>query len=173
MLKLAQATSTKIEAVRHGYLAVVIKLQSEDVSMTLSIAEDRQRWWRFALVGLSGTLVDLILLGMLKMLGWATILANIVSYSVGIINNFWWNRHWTFASNNPDWLPQFLRFGAISLSALVINTLIVAVTEAPLNDLWQSHGYVLAKGVATMVGFAWNFSLNRIWTFNLEHEVVA
>ncbi len=141
--------------------------------MTISMADNRRRWWRFGIVGLSGTLIDLVLLSMLKMLGWATLIANFVSYSSGIINNFWWNRRWTFASKNPDWLPQFLRFGTISLSALAINTLIVVLAEAPLNDLWQNYGYVLAKGVATMVGFAWNFGLNRIWTFNLEHEVVA
>jgi dolichol-phosphate mannosyltransferase len=59
--------------------------------------EEIARFLRFALVGLSGTLIDWGTLTALKTFGgFPTLLANSISYSLGIINNFIWSRAWVY-----------------------------------------------------------------------------
>ena len=55
------------------------------------------RMFKFMLVGFSGTVLDYSLLFLLKALGAPTLLANTCSASAGMLNNFYWNRHWTFS----------------------------------------------------------------------------
>lgn len=116
---------------------------------------------RFLTVGASGTLLDLALFAVLKQaFGWATLPANIVSFSAGILNNFTWNRLWTFADVRAKRAyVQFLQFAVVSLGGLLLNTLLVLFLE-PLS------GVALAKALATGVVVCWNFSANRYWTFN-------
>ena len=81
---------------------------------------------RFMLVGISGTLIDTGILMGLTHLGWQTLPANVVSYSAGLINNYFWNSRWTFNSADRRYdLEQFCQFAIISLIGLGLNSLIV------------------------------------------------
>ena len=128
-----------------------------------------QRFARFATVGLLGTFIDLVLFLVLRTwFSWPTLLANICSYSAGIVNNYLLHRAWTFRDRQRTAaLLQFARFALVSLSALALNTLLVLLLAAPLGTLltlpqWSE---LLAKACATVVGFGWNFVANRAWTF--------
>ncbi|NTV62856.1 MAG: GtrA family protein [Oscillochloris sp.] len=116
---------------------------------------------RFAAVGVLGTLLDIGLFALLHTwLGVAVVVANILSYGAGIVNNYLWHRFWTYgrvASAAPV-AGQFARFLVVSLSALALNTLIVFLL-APLL------GALPAKLLATGVGLGWNFLANHYWTF--------
>lgn len=116
---------------------------------------------RFLTVGASGTTLDLVLFAALKQVfGWATLPANVVSFSAGILNNFTWNRLWTFAdARTKRAYVQFLQFTVVSLGGLILNTLLVVLLE-------PRSGVAIAKILATGVVVCWNFCANRYWTFN-------
>lgn len=130
------------------------------------------RFIRFGAVGVSGTLVDFVILGLLKnLLGWPTLAANLVSYSCGIINNYLLTRYWVYpeARSNQSFV-QLLKFGLISLIGLGLNNGLVLALEEPAGMLLANpqQGYLPAKLVATGVGLLWNFLANRLWTFGGE-----
>lgn len=135
--------------------------------------EETNRLLRFLAVGVSGTLVDFALLTVLKLAGWATLPANVLSYSLGILNNYTWNRRWTFADRqHKPWARQLLQFAAVSLIGLALNTLIVVWLEAPLASLFQgaAWSYLPAKALATAAVLLWNYAANRLWTFGSEAD---
>lgn len=126
-----------------------------------------RRFGRFLMVGLSGTLVDLVVLSLLKhFLGWPTIIANILSYSVGILNNYLLNRLWVYPeTKNQQSAVQLLQFCLISLIGLALNNLLVWLLEPLFGQFVGDYSYLPAKFVATAFVLIWNFGANRLWTF--------
>lgn len=128
------------------------------------------RFLRFAIVGASGTVIDFAILTFLKQIaGLPTLPANTLSFSAGLINNFTWNRLWTYADarrTKPAWV-QFGQFAIVSLIGVLISNTLVLLLEAPLGALIGAPalGYMPAKVAATAVVMVWNFSANRLWTF--------
>jgi len=142
------------------------------ISFTLRISsKEIQRFTRFLTVGAVGTFLDFSLLTLLKLLGFPTLLANSLSFSVGVINNFTWNRLWTFADvKGADWRRQLVQFLLVSLAGLVLNNTIVLLLENPFGILLgqPDYGYLPAKVIATGVVVFWNYFANRYWTFKNE-----
>lgn len=144
----------------------------------LSQPPDRRREMqylaRFAAVGLLGTLLDVGLFALLHGLaGLAILPANTLSYSAGIVNNFVLNRRWTYGDLPQRALGrQLLQFALVSLSALLLNNLVLVLLTPPLSAtaIGTGGGYLLAKFSATVIGLGWSFVLNRVWTFKHEPE---
>lgn len=130
--------------------------------------KEMQRISRFLAVGGVGTILDFSLLTLLKLAGLPTLFANSLSFTAGLLNNFTWNRLWTFNDGvQTDWRRQFAQFTLISLFGLALNNLIVLSLENVLgNILGQPEwGYLPAKVIATGVVVFWNYFANRMWTF--------
>ena len=142
----------------------------------LSEHAELERFVRFMVVGVTGTVLDFSILTLLKaLLGFPTLIANTISYSAGILNNFILNRQWTFSDvRNKPARVQFFQFAAVSLIGLGLNNAIVVLLEGVLGTLIgePKAGYLPAKVVATVVVMLWNFFANRWWTFqeHLEQE---
>lgn len=120
------------------------------------------RFFRFGVVGLTGVFVDMAIFYLLRTgLGLGLTRSNIVSVEVAIINNFFWNDRWTFndiSQRQQGWRPRLkrlLKFNAICLIGLVLNTLIV-------NLLYNSLGLneYLAKLIAIAIVTFWNYWIN-------------
>jgi len=96
------------------------------------------RFLRFSVVGVLGTIVDFGLLFVFKeLVGFPTILANTLSYSAGIANNFVLNRLWTYPeSREKRALVQLVQFAAVSVVGLTLNNAMVLAFEAPLGAIW-------------------------------------
>ena len=127
------------------------------------------RFARFLTVGALGTFLDFGLLSLLKTLAFPTLLANSLSFSVGVANNFTWNRLWTFADiKQSNWHKQLVQFLLVGLVGLALNNMIVLLLEAPLGGLFSQpdYGYLPAKVIATGVVVFWNYFANRYWTFS-------
>lgn len=126
------------------------------------------RFARFLTVGAVGTLLDFSILTLLKLAGLPTLAANSLSFTAGLLNNFTWNRLWTFGDAvNADWRKQLAQFTLVSLVGLVLNNLIVLSLEGVLGTLLSQPqwGYLPAKVIATGVVVFWNYFANRTWTF--------
>src|SRR2546421_12032574 len=77
---------------------------------------------QFGLVGASGYVVNLavfaVVVGPLSV---HHIPAAIIAFAVAVMNNFWWNRHWTFDARHGHAGFQAARFFTGSVLALIIN----------------------------------------------------
>ncbi len=152
-------------------------------SIALWIGNNRReltRFLKFSVVGVTGAVVDFGLLYLLHpVLGLHLALANSISFTCAVINNFTWNRYWTYPDSRSKPLSgQLVQFFAVNLVGWGINTGILLLLSPPLSalaegvaleggpDLAHKLGYNAAKVVATGVVLFWNFFINRFWTYN-------
>ena len=131
------------------------------------------RFARFLTVGAIGTLLDFSILTLLKLAELPTLAANSLSFAAGLLNNFTWNRLWTFRDTvNIDWRRQLVQFTMVSLVGLGLSNLIVLSLEG-IFSTWLGSAqwsYLPAKVLATGVVVFWNYFANRTWTFkHLDH----
>ncbi|MGE5141727.1 MAG: GtrA family protein [Rudaea sp.] len=124
---------------------------------------------RFLGVGMLGTLVDMGLFSAMRLgLHWPVLMANTLAYSAGIVNNYLLHRNWSFSDREQKAVRvQFVQFAAVSLSALVVNNLIVLFLSPVLGSLLFQPALsdLIAKAAATLIGVGWNLALNSAWTF--------
>jgi putative flippase GtrA len=140
------------------------------IAVIQKIEDNKTELLRFLAVGLSGTIVDFGLLVVLKVAGLPTLLANTFSFSAGTLNNFTWNRLWTFEDARiQSWQPQLIQFAVVSLIGLTLNNAIVLGMEMILGDAlgWGNWRVFPAKALATGFVVNWNYLANKAWTFKL------
>ncbi len=122
------------------------------------------RFVRFALVGLSGVVVDMGLLFLLsdpRMLGWGLTRSKLIGSEMAIINNFLWNDSWTFRDLSMKQrgfkarLRRFGKFQLICLAGVVINAILLNI-----QFNWLGMNRYVANAVAIAVVMNWNFWLN-------------
>ncbi|MBD1875271.1 glycosyltransferase [Nodosilinea sp. FACHB-131] len=123
-----------------------------------------KRFVRFGVVGLSGVVVDMVILYLLhSTLGLPLTRSKIGASEVAIINNFIWNDAWTFADISmlqQGWsarLKRFLKFNLVCLAGLVLNVLVLNVIY---NLVFDQRWPYLANLVAIAIVTFWNFWLN-------------
>jgi len=139
---------------------------------------ERTRFLKFATVGAMGTVVDFAVFNLLSAgLGLHPVVASVFSFSAAVVNNFLWNRHWTYPeSRNKAVHHQMAQFGLVNLGGLLIRTPIFAWLQSPLGTLATRYGvgseaasrvgHNLALGVAILIVMLWNYFVNRYWTYN-------
>lgn len=135
-----------------------------------------KRFAKFAMVGAAGSLTDFAVLNILiQMFGASIIVANTVSFTAAVIQNFSLNRLWTFPeSRTRDARGQLAQFTVVSTVGLGINLIVVLAVHHTLESFWISllgpeagfvFSYNIAKLFAIGVVLFWNFTANRLWTY--------
>lgn len=116
---------------------------------------------KFLLVGLSGYVVNLAVFTFsLDVIGVHHVAAATIAFVVAVTNNFWWNRHWTFAAGDGHAGFQAARFFTVSLFAFFIQLgLLVALADAA--GMPKIPAQALSLVLATPV----NFLGNKMWSF--------
>lgn len=132
--------------------------------------KEQERFFKFAVVGAIGAVVDFIVLNLLvQVAGLAPLTANPFSFSAAVLSNFTWNRLWSFPeSRQRPLLPQFGQFALINLFGLAINQMIFWLMlhyVLPLFHVTHPLDYNLAKAFAIGVVLFWNFGVNRMTTY--------
>jgi dolichol-phosphate mannosyltransferase len=86
-----------------------------------------------------------------------------VAFVVAVLNNFWWNRHWTFRARSGHAGFQAARFFTVSVVAFLfaasILELLVSVAELP---------ELPAQAISIVMATPLNFIGNKMWSFALE-----
>lgn len=116
---------------------------------------------KFSIVGASGTAIDWIFYFICtRWLGIYYLLAKAISFILAAVNNYIWNRTWTFRSQEKRVFREFSKFFIVSIIGLGVNTFIMylMVDRFKLYDFW---GLI----VATAIVLIWNFFANKLWTF--------
>jgi putative flippase GtrA len=117
---------------------------------------------RFGLVGVSGYVVNLAVFALLSgALDFHHIAAALAAFAAAVINNFAWNRHWTFDAGDGHAGFQAARFFTVSVIGLGINLALLElfVTGAGLPEL-------PAQALAVALTMPVNFVGNKLWTFD-------
>lgn len=117
---------------------------------------------KFLSVDILNTALDASLyLVLTRWLGFSTLqtLAKGISYGVGILNSFYWNRSWTFRSDAGT-VATFVPFTLANLAALAINA---GVMHICLNVLGLHE--ILSLALSTGITLSWNFTVSKFLIF--------
>ncbi len=143
---------------------------------------ERTRFIKFAIVGSIGALVDFAVFNILtKFLSVNPVVASVISFAVAVLNNFTWNRFWTYPdSRSKPITNQLGSFGLINLIGVAIRTPVFALLDGPLEKLFANlpftpifefmtpvfMGHNSALAIAIILVMFWNYFINRFWTYN-------
>lgn len=127
----------------------------------LSTGHNWRQLAKFGTVGASGYAINLMVFAaVVAGFGAHHLIGAAVAFVVAVSNNFWWNRHWTFAARGGSARMQARRYfttnvGAFCLQAALLELLVTSfgVREVP------------AQAVSVAVTVPINFLGNKLWTF--------
>ena len=117
---------------------------------------------RFAAVGASGYVVNLVVFAVcVHVIGIDYKLAAVAAFVVSVLNNFWWNRHWTFRSQREAHpVEQAIKFFAISLVAFGFSYVV-------LVSLVDGAGVakIVAQAISIVAATPLSFVGQKLWSF--------
>lgn len=117
---------------------------------------------KFGVVGIMGMMVDFGLTYLLKEpLKVNKYIANSIGFTFAATSNFILNKLWTFNNSDTHIAAQFSKFFIISILGLLLNSLIIFL----LTDHKFRMNFYIAKAIATLIVFLWNFLMNYFFTF--------
>ncbi len=120
-------------------------------------------FFKFAFVGLIGTIINLIILySLTEFLGIYYIISAIFAFIIAATNNFILNKTWTFNEKiSYKTLDKYSQFFSVSLVALLINISFLYI----LTEFLGIH-YLISQVIAIGLALSINFLGNKIWTFS-------
>ena len=164
---------------------------SQLITLAKTNRKEFKRFTKFLVVGVTGFIVDFGIFNLLlRALNFPPVLAQAISFTSAAINNFIWNRYWTYPdSRSKPILRQFGMFFVLSVIGLLIRTPIFALFSGPMVALVETMqsgvfaglinfvtgtlhisieqlGLNLALAVAVLVVLFWNFFANRFITYS-------
>ncbi len=116
---------------------------------------------RFVAVGASGYIVNLAVFALcVHALSIDYKVAAVLSFVVSVLNNFWWNRHWTFSAKAAHPVHQGVRFFAVSLVAFGFSYVV-------LISLVDGAGMakVVAQAISIAAATPLSFIGQKLWSF--------
>jgi len=140
--------------------------------------QERVRFLKFSFVGITGAIVDFGVLNLTSLVFNVPLLwAQAISFTAAVINNFLWNRFWTYPdSRSKKAQKQLAQFFLINVIGILIRTplinwlnrLILRLLEQieinlPVKDFVISQNLALA--ISIVIILFWNFFANRRWTY--------
>ena len=119
---------------------------------------------KFFLVGGSGYVVNLVVFTLAFEVGnLHHLVAATVAFAVAVTNNFWWNRHWTFAAREGHAGFQAARFFAVSVGAFLFAA---AVLELLVSGAGLPE--VPAQAISVVAATPLNYLGNKMWSFSTD-----
>ena len=115
---------------------------------------------KFCAVGASGYVVNLcVFAAFVELLDAHHLVAATAAFAVAVLNNFWWNRHWTFRARSGHAGFQAARFFTVSVLALGVNLIVLELLVRSGTPELPS------QAIAVAVAMPFNFVGNKLWTF--------
>jgi len=116
---------------------------------------------KFCAVGGSGYVVNLCVFAVcVNLLSMHHLVAATCAFVVAVVNNFWWNRHWTFGAGDGHAGFQAARFFTVSVVAFLFGAAVLEllVSAAGVQEL-------PAQAMAIVAATPLNFVGNKMWSF--------
>jgi putative flippase GtrA len=116
---------------------------------------------KFCAVGASGYVVNLCVFALAFEVGGVHhLVAATIAFAVAVMNNFWWNRHWTFGAREGHAGFQAARFFTISVVAFLFSACVLQLLVSG-TDMPELAAQAIAIASATPL----NFIGNKMWSF--------
>jgi dolichol-phosphate mannosyltransferase len=116
---------------------------------------------RFGMVGASGYVVNLLTFALcVHAAGIDYRVAAVAAFLVGVTNNFWLNRHWTFGAQDGHAGFQAARFFVVSVGAFLVGFVILQVLVDVLDV-----AKLPAQAVSIVAATPLNFLGSKLWSF--------
>jgi putative flippase GtrA len=132
------------------------------------LQESGKQFVKFAVVGATGTIVNLAVLKATlflwgRLVGDPTfgveIFASGLAFGVAVVNNYLLNRWWTFRATG-GFATQFLKFFVVSCAGLALNELAFWLFRGQVG-----LGVLVSQCIAILCVLPFNFILNKLWSF--------
>lgn len=135
-----------------------------------------KRFIKFAIVGAAGSITDFTVLNILvQVFGFSLFTSNGISFTAAVVQNFNFNRRWTFPESRERQAGgQLARFTIVSLIGLGLNQLVFLGIHHALEAYWigiygENLGFTISYNFAKLFAIGcvlfWNFTVNRLWTY--------
>ena len=147
--------------------------------MTLVNKKERTRFFKFAVVGAIGSVVDIGMMNLMtQVFHLPLVIGGTISFVCAVANNFIGNRYWTYPDSRSRRIRhQFGMFFLVNAVGIAIRIPILKYVEPPLIEFFEGLGSfsldvadALAKNATLIfaigVVMLWNFFANRYWTYN-------
>ncbi len=121
---------------------------------------------KFCIVGTSGTLLSLTFLYCFtEFFYFEYWIALPIGYFLGITNNFFWNRKFTFKKTDKKIQIQYSEYlFSMILGAVGYTVSTIILTE--FFEVWYFFSATISVGVSTIIDFA----LSKIWVFSIFEQ---
>jgi len=154
-----------------------------------------EQFFRFAVVGVTGAVIDL---GLIYLLQWTILppttpivagISSVIASTCAVISNFLWTRYWVYPEARSRSFRQqlsmfvvisviglFFRFIWVTLAAFPIGLVLLPIA-LPFIQIFRPGytpgllagnklGSLVAQMAAMVLVMFWNFFANRRWTYN-------
>ena len=129
--------------------------------LSIDFTDIIDKFWHFFIVGGGGFFIDVaITYLLLRIFNVHKYISNSIGFICGLSFNYYFNRIWTFKSDDPNIMAQYVKFAVIGIIGLVIVNSVIYVlhTKGKFPFFWS-------KVLAMFVFMFWNFSANYFYTF--------
>jgi putative flippase GtrA len=87
------------------------------------------------------------------------LIANAISFLTATGWGFIWNKKWTFENKDVKKIRQYLKYIIICGSSLLLSEAVLyGLVKIGVHD-------IIAKLCVGTISWAWNFTMNKYWTF--------
>ena len=143
--------------------------------------ENIWQFLKFAVVGVLNTVVDFLVFQLLNLtLGWMYV-AQVIGYSAGVLNSYFWNSRWTFRKEHKRSAREAASFLVVNLVSLCfsLGVLWACKNLLGITDAWVAgwvpawlggfvKGDTVAKLIATPCAIVVNFIGNKLFVFRAQ-----
>jgi putative flippase GtrA len=158
-----------------GLLSIIGYLVSELLAKWVKVF---RQLGRFAIVGILNTVLDFAVLNLLIVgsgiaEGAAASAFKGISFTIAVINSYYWNKYWTFEFKEKV-NREFLQFFVVSAVGFVLNvaafTIVVSVI-GPVGGIAQGVWANIGALAGTFTGLAWNFIGYKFIVFKPKQDL--
>lgn len=143
--------------------------------------ENIWQFLKFAVVGVLNTVVDFLVFQLLNLtIGWIYV-AQVIGYSAGVLNSYFWNSRWTFRKEHKRSAREAASFLVVNLVSLGVSLGVLWACKNLLGitDAWVAgwvpawlggfvKGDTVAKLIATPCAIVVNFIGNKLFVFRAQ-----
>ena len=117
---------------------------------------------RFGAVGASGYVVNLAVFAIcVHLMAIDYHLSAVIAWALSVLNNFFWNRHWTFGAKEEHPVRQGMRFFLVSFLVLLLS---LGIYQLLVHSFGISQ-HTLADGIAWIIATPISFVVQKLWSF--------
>ena len=133
---------------------------------------------KFCVIGLSSTIIDLVISSFLiyrfNFPGWNNnpTLSKSISFLFGVTNGFFWNSRWTFQGMGSGKRHEmYVKFVMVNIVGFCLNIFLFKSVLFLFTGIFIGQKkpdglhFLIATLVATAFVAFWNFCANKLWTF--------